>query len=146
MPLSRAEAMRLYPRIPTLRAHRAISKGEEILFNYGSSLPFCPKGQQPGAATGVVDDFEIPAEETAASRGGSRDSAAVLALSMDCTDLDWLAHGLDAGKLRAVLEDLRAANGTSGKGGNYVDQHDKALKVRQYPKMPRGGPKMATPP
>ena len=32
--------MRLLPRIPTLRAHRLIRKGEEILFNYGTSLPF----------------------------------------------------------------------------------------------------------
>ena len=37
---ARSEAMRLYPRIPVLRAHRRISPGEEILFNYGSSMPF----------------------------------------------------------------------------------------------------------
>ena len=37
------EALSLLPRIPTLRAHRLIRKGEEILFNYGSSLPFFKK-------------------------------------------------------------------------------------------------------
>jgi hypothetical protein len=44
VPIARAcEALRLLPRVPTLRAHRHIKKGEEILFNYGSSLPFCPR-------------------------------------------------------------------------------------------------------
>ena len=36
VPLSRAEAMMLFPRIPTLRAHRPIVAGEEITFNYGT--------------------------------------------------------------------------------------------------------------
>ena len=40
VPLAKTEAVRLLPRIPTLRAHRLIRAGEEILFNYGTSLPF----------------------------------------------------------------------------------------------------------
>ena len=45
----RSEAMRLYPRIPVLRAHRCISPGEEILFNYGSFVPFrSPEGTVSG--------------------------------------------------------------------------------------------------
>ena len=40
VPLSSSEAVKLLPWIPTLRAHRLIKTGEEILFNYGSSLPF----------------------------------------------------------------------------------------------------------
>lgn len=40
------EALRLLPRVPTLRAHRRISKGEEITFNYGSSLPFASVQQR----------------------------------------------------------------------------------------------------
>ena len=36
----RSEAARLYPRIPTLKANRRICQGEEILINYGSSMPF----------------------------------------------------------------------------------------------------------
>ena len=43
VPLSRAEAFMLYPRVPTLRANRPIGKGEEIRFNYGSALPFHPQ-------------------------------------------------------------------------------------------------------
>ena len=37
IPLGNAEALRLLPRIPTLRAHRAILKGEEITFNYNTT-------------------------------------------------------------------------------------------------------------
>ena len=40
VPLANSEALRLLPRIPTLRANRPIKSGEEICFNYGkSSLP-----------------------------------------------------------------------------------------------------------
>ena len=40
VPLANSEALRLLPRIPTLRANRPIKSGEEICLNYGkSSLP-----------------------------------------------------------------------------------------------------------
>ena len=37
VPLANSEALRLLPRIPTLRANRPIKSGEEICFNYGKS-------------------------------------------------------------------------------------------------------------
>ena len=91
VPLGTAEALKLLPRIPTLRAHRKIVAGEEILFNYGSSLPFMPKMVQPQAEEPEAADEE----------------AETLSLSKTWTDLDWGHHGLDAGKLRALLHDFR---------------------------------------
>ena len=37
VPLANSEALRLLPRIPTLRANRPIKSGEEICFNYGNA-------------------------------------------------------------------------------------------------------------
>lgn len=48
LPLANSEAFRLFPRVPTLRAIREIKTGEEIRFNYGSSLPFCPEAPTAG--------------------------------------------------------------------------------------------------
>jgi len=57
VPLARDEAHLLLPRIPTLRAHRHIKKGEDILFNYGSSLPFMQHDERP------AEEEEEEAEE-----------------------------------------------------------------------------------
>ena len=60
VPIAKAcEALRLLPRVPTLRAHRLIKKGEEILFNYGSSLPFCPRKDKVESADEESADEEV---------------------------------------------------------------------------------------
>ena len=60
VPLARAEAFQLLPRVPTLRANRTIQKGEEIRFNYGSSLPFCPEAiQSERANQAALGEVEV---------------------------------------------------------------------------------------
>jgi len=103
VPLARDEAHLLLPRIPTLRAHRHIKKGEEILFNYGSSLPFMQHDERP------AEEEESEAEE-------EEECGEELALSSKWKDLEWMAQGVDASALRAVLGELReraAARGAS---------------------------------
>ena len=60
-----SEAASLYPRIPTLKAQRGICPGEEILFNYGSPMPFTTKlDKERELVKGTADEGE---EEKAAA-------------------------------------------------------------------------------
>ncbi|KAL3903074.1 MAG: hypothetical protein SGPRY_011819 [Prymnesium sp.] len=97
------EALRLLPRVPTLRAHRRISKGEEITFNYGSSLPFASVQKREEVT-------EIPPV-------------------LSC----------EAGKLRAVLEDLRHKCSVEGECSKQFEATRRAFhllfpreKLREY--------------
>ena len=59
VPIANAtEALRLLPRVPTLRAHRPIKKGEEILFNYGSSIPFASHQENEDGSEGSAESEE----------------------------------------------------------------------------------------
>ena len=70
IPLGRgAEYIKLLPRIPTLRAHRTIRAGEEILFNYGSSLPFFSKPES--ASSEATEVTAAAVEGQLKSRPGS---------------------------------------------------------------------------
>ena len=89
MPASLPLATRHAPRATR---HRA---GEEIRFNYGSSLPFCPQPDRPLPAAGPAQDEEAPA----------------FSLTRYWSDIEWESLGVDAGVLRAALGELKQAAG-----------------------------------
>ena len=73
VPLARSEAFQLFPRVPTLRAIRDIKAGEEIKFDYGSALPFCP--QLSLAVTAANDVGSTSAADAATGPSPSSSSA-----------------------------------------------------------------------
>ena len=75
LPLGRNVALQLLPRIPTLRAHRKILAGEEILFNYGSSLPFFKK---PEDGEHAATSEHLPTNEAADASDARRLAGAPL--------------------------------------------------------------------
>ena len=112
VPLSRAEAQQLLPRVPTLRAIRPIKKGEEIRFNYGSSLPFCPR-----AAPSAEEHKEVTEE------------VEHFALSRYWSDIEWTSLGLDAGVLRAELAQLKGYVAEKGKYKEVLDAASRCVKL-----------------
>lgn len=113
VPLARAEAFMLYPRVPTLRANRHVAKGEEIRFNYGSALPFCPQAATEQDMEAEVEEEELEGWE----------------LSQYWPDIEWTAQGVDAGHVRVALTDLSEVTQERGKHKEHYEAAARLFKL-----------------
>ena len=137
VPLGRGIALQLLPRVPTLRAHRPIRAGEEILFNYGSSLPFF---KRPETVSDDEDDAAAEADSSAAAAAHGASASAELAdLALDSkayTEYEWGLQGVDPSKLKVALVAFQEAAGVKA---NY----DAQVGARLGSATTRAGPRTA---
>ena len=132
---ARSEAMRLYPRIPVLRALRRISPGDEILFNYGSSMPFrtaegTVSGKKRSAAVtakGVTPAAPASSSTAPAMQDIVQDLLACLNVPPDLSSEQLVElQGLLKGGVEVCLEEA----------SSLVSAAKKAKKIGEEPEAP----------